>query len=337
MREAELGRPAPWRSCRPPTGQRSAGRWSLARRRATSSLHADEQRIARLAPVVDARCRPRDGSLGRASATASASAGSASAPVTSGDQLAAGAEHPVDDGARDRRRGRSRSPRSRRRRCRARRRPGRRRPSSRPARPATVTPPWRQWPAAAVIATTSSSNRRSGSCTASAASAWTLARVGITATRSPSSRACARRPRRRRGCRRRWAARRRRGAGPRARRRASRAVDARRPGPPCTTVAPAASNSAAEPVAGHHRHDAAALGGQLAGRRRRGGVAEVGDPDAVRPARLDAGLDGGADVVDVDVDVPGRLAADDDQRVAERGERRAQRGDRRRPARRAGT
>jgi hypothetical protein len=73
-------------------------------------------------------------------------------------------------------------------------------------------------------------------------------------------------------------------------------------------------------VARGDRQDRAAL------RRRRapptGVVAERGDPDAVRPAGLDAGLDRGTRVVDVDVDVPQPVAADDDERVAERRERR---------------
>src|SRR5690606_8547877 len=50
-------------------------------------------------------------------------------------------------------------------------------------------------------------------------------------------------------------------------------------------------------------------------------VLQPGDGDPVRAARLDARLDGGADVVDVDMDVPGRrgalAGADDDERVAE--------------------
>ena len=50
-------------------------------------------------------------------------------------------------------------------------------------------------------------------------------------------------------------------------------------------------------------------------------VGEVGHPDAVGPAGLDAGLDRGADVVDVDVDVPEAFAADDDEAVAEPGQR----------------
>ena len=47
---------------------------------------------------------------------------------------------------------------------------------------------------------------------------------------------------------------------------------------------------------------------------------EVGDADPVRPPGLDARLHGRAGVVDVDVDVPQPVAADDDERVAERVE-----------------
>ena len=53
-------------------------------------------------------------------------------------------------------------------------------------------------------------------------------------------------------------------------------------------------------------------------------LGEVGDPDPVRAAGLDPGLDGGADVVDVHVDVPQALVADHDQGVPERAERGAQ-------------
>jgi hypothetical protein len=57
-------------------------------------------------------------------------------------------------------------------------------------------------------------------------------------------------------------------------------------------------------------------------------VVEPGDRDPVRPARLDAGLDRPADVVDVHVDVPGAVAgADHHERVAEAGEPLAERVD----------
>ena len=57
-------------------------------------------------------------------------------------------------------------------------------------------------------------------------------------------------------------------------------------------------------------------------------LGEVGDPDPVRATGLDPGLHRGADVVDVDVDVPQAVAADHDERVAERGQRPAQPRDR---------
>ncbi len=66
-------------------------------------------------------------------------------------------------------------------------------------------------------------------------------------------------------------------------------------------------------------------GGQL-GFPGAGGAAEVGDGDAVGAAGLDAGLDGGARVVGVDVDVPQAVAADDDQGVAQGVEAGAQPG-----------
>ncbi|CAM5237723.1 hypothetical protein SVIOM74S_09329 [Streptomyces violarus] len=76
-------------------------------------------------------------------------------------------------------------------------------------------------------------------------------------------------------------------------------------------------------LAGHHGHDGTL--GALAGRPLgAGGVhvpcAEVGDPDPVGPPGLDTGLDGGARVVDMDMDVPQPVAADHDERVAERVE-----------------
>ena len=112
-------------------------------------------------------------------------------------------------------------------------------------------------------------------------------------------------------------------------------VEGRLPGPPRTTTAPASSNSAASPgpaataTIGRGRPAARLAGGDLLG--------EVGDPHPVRPAGLDPGLDGGADVVDVDVDVPEPLAADDDEGVAEPGEGAAQRARSRRRRRRGGT
>ena len=64
---------------------------------------------------------------------------------------------------------------------------------------------------------------------------------------------------------------------------------------------------------------------------------EVGDADLVRAARVDAGFDRGADVVRVDVAVPEAVAADDDDRVADRAPRVAERRASCRRARRAGT
>ena len=75
-----------------------------------------------------------------------------------------------------------------------------------------------------------------------------------------------------------------------------------------------------ESLASDDGHDTATLSGQ-GGRAGQGGVAEVRHADAVWPSGLDAGLDRGSDVVDMDVDVPGRLAADDNERVAEVGQR----------------
>ena len=71
---------------------------------------------------------------------------------------------------------------------------------------------------------------------------------------------------------------------------------------------------------GRDRDDPAAGAGLGAARGGGDLLGEVGDPDPVRPAGRDAGLDRGADVVDVDVDVPQPLAADHDQGVAERRE-----------------
>ena len=98
-------------------------------------------------------------------------------------------------------------------------------------------------------------------------------------------------------------------------------VDGRLPGPPTTTLAPASAKSFARPGPAATattwrpvRADELVAGrGDLLG--------EVGDPDPVRAAGGDPGLDGGADVVDVDVDVPQPVAADHHERVAEPGER----------------
>lgn len=47
-------------------------------------------------------------------------------------------------------------------------------------------------------------------------------------------------------------------------------------------------------------------------------VAEVRDDDPVRTAGLDARLDGGSGVIDMDVDVPRALGADDQQGITQR-------------------
>ena len=85
-------------------------------------------------------------------------------------------------------------------------------------------------------------------------------------------------------------------------------------------MAPASANSAGEAGPGRDGHDRAALAGAPPWRARGGDLlGEVRDPDPVRAAGLDAGLDRGAHVVDVHVHVPQPVAADDDERVAERG------------------
>ncbi len=81
--------------------------------------------------------------------------------------------------------------------------------------------------------------------------------------------------------------------------------------------------------ADHAEHRAGArlaLAVGAAGARAGGCLGEVGDPDPVRTAGLDPGLDGGARVVDVHVDAPEPVAAADHQRVAETGEGAAQGG-----------
>ena len=109
------------------------------------------------------------------------------------------------------------------------------------------------------------------------------------------------------------------------------------PGPPAMTLAPALCEERGQAGAGGHGHHGPAVsvghlgagGGDLLG--------EVGDPDPVRPTGGDAGLDRGAHVVDVDVDVPQPLAADHHERVTQRRQRGAERGDRGRRGRRGGT
>ena len=78
---------------------------------------------------------------------------------------------------------------------------------------------------------------------------------------------------------------------------------------------------------GGDRDDAPAAAGLGALPVGGGLLGEVGHPHPVGPPGLDPGLEGRPDVVDVDVDVPEPVAADDDEGVAERRERLAQGGD----------
>ena len=117
-------------------------------------------------------------------------------------------------------------------------------------------------------------------------------------------------------------------AGGLDRRRGSGRCWAAAPGRPRGPRRPASREQVDQTRAGRDGHQlaAAALAALLAGSGDL--LGEVGDLDPARATGLDAGLDRGADVVDVDVDVPEALAADHDQRVAERRQRLAQRRDR---------
>ena len=219
-----------------------------------------------------------------------------------------------------------------------------RRPAGRPGHrqasfAATVTAPSRVAPAAAVIRTTSSSTCRAGSWTAAAASPWTCARVGTTATRRPLVPGRGRRrPRPPRGCRSRSAA-----APPprRAVRRtasSSSPVEGRCPGPAGDDDRPGVGEQRGEPGPGRAGDAARPRRAARPGAGGRGELlGEVGDPDPVRPAGLDARLDRRAGVVDVDVHVPQPAAADDHERVPERARAACAASGRRRRARRAGT
>ena len=89
---------------------------------------------------------------------------------------------------------------------------------------------------------------------------------------------------------------------------------------PSTTTAPSAAKSSASPAGRRDRDHGAPVRRGAAGRPRRL-VGEPGHRDPVRPAGLDAGLDRGADVVDVHVHVPPALAgADHHERVAQPGQ-----------------
>ena len=135
-------------------------------------------------------------------------------------------------------------------------------------------------------------------------------------------RRCGRRSRRPGPSRGRWAARRPRRRRSRSIASSSMPVQGRRPGPPGTTTAPASLEQLRSPSPAA----TATIRRPARGRRAAPGrpvdlLGEVGDPDPVRAAGDDPGLDRGTDVVDVDVDVPQALAADHDERVAERGQR----------------
>ena len=93
-----------------------------------------------------------------------------------------------------------------------------------------------------------------------------------------------------------------------------------------TTCAPASSNTSASPGPARAARRRPRRGGRLRDRLDADLVSEVGHPHPVGTAGVDPRLDRGADVVDVDVDVPEVGPADDEQRVAEPVERRRERG-----------
>ncbi len=175
---------------------------------------------------------------------------------------------------------------------------------------------------------TSWSKERPGSCTATAARPWTCATLGMTATRtcpdSSAVRAAISATRTESGS---FGSTTTSDAPHSSMASTSIPVLGRRPGPPGTVTAPACSNSSASPapaVTATMRRPA-----RVATRLRAVVylLGEVGDPDPVGAAGLDPGLDRGAHVVDVHVDVPQAAAADHDERVAERGQRLLQVGD----------
>ena len=194
---------------------------------------------------------------------------------------------------------------------------------------ATVTAPWRACRAVAVISRTSWSKARPGSWTASAASPCTCAVVGITATRTSvvGLGGAGRDLRRPAPSRRRWAARR-----PRA---APERVDGLEQHAGRRPVARAADDDdraglleeLGQARPGRDRDDLATGPRRTSGPR----AAATCSAKCVTRTRcgrpgLDPGLDRGADVVDVDVDVPEPVAADHDERVAEPGEGAARTG-----------
>ena len=239
-------------------------------------------------------------------------------PSTQGDQLAARAEHPVEDVARPTSaRSCADARRRRRRRGRARRRGGRRRRTS----PPLVGDGDARRPRRA-------GRGRHGDHVVLEAPARVVhgqrgqhldgGPVGITATRTPPAARTPRPPRRPARCRRRW-------AGPRPLR--VRAAGWPRP-PRASTGGARAPRTTIAP----HLARAGQRGRRPARRRPRRRRAcsrprprscATCSPKCVTlirygPAGTEPGLDRGADVVDVHVDVPQPVAADHDQRVAER-------------------
>ena len=148
---------------------------------------------------------------------------------------------------------------------------------------------------------------------------WTAERVGISATRMPSARACSA------AAAAVWRSSASLGSSTTSRAWARRMASTSSPlaggspGRARTVVAPASAYSPASPSPGTTATTARCA-------RSRGGRSapvwhvaggEVGDPDPVRPPGLDARLHGGPGVVDVHVDVPQPVAADHDERVPE--------------------
>ena len=272
--QVEVARRAPWRSCRRAPCSAGCRSWW---RSSPRSLDSYQEVVAGLAARIALHLDERP---------PWASAGAASPPGRRGvgaehqrGQLAAAAEHPVEQAAADvlevgadhvhlavdqaeQVAGAAPArPRSARRGC------------------AVQTSPYRQAPAASAIAITSSVNGRAGSRTASAASACTGDRVGTTLTRTPVAGGLPGRRRwRPRGCWRRWAA-----APPSpapvARTASSTsAVDGLRP----TTVAPSAVEQRGETVARRHRRTAAR------GARYDGGATAVPTVPCRAPGRADS-------------------------------------------------
>ena len=168
---------------------------SVQRRPVLGSFDPDQQRIVRLAAGVRAAPRRTASARARCARTRVGQPGRGVRPGEQGDQLAAAAEHPVEQCRSRSRPGRRRSGAPRPRPGRARRRDGTGRPRSAPPGWHRQTSAYRQAPAASAIAITSSSKRRPWSRTASAASACTGERVGTTPTLIAVPVRLARRPR----------------------------------------------------------------------------------------------------------------------------------------------